>query len=232
MARVIPEGLDSGSGTGFDSLFNNGNYFDVTIHLGESTIPFAAHRVILGTRCPYFDDVFQSRFKEGDDLDLFKHPRVFALADMFRIEELKSITGKKFERQLQQHWISDTFPDSIREVYSTSNNTDSDRIRNIVVGAVASHKQDLLPKFPFQELIREERDFAVDLVLRMAKVVTRIILWSAKGFLFAPRGLGSLIIVILFLFCRTTGYPSEKTSLMALPNRPTLFVVWPTLSSH
>lgn len=65
---------------------------------------------------------------------------MFALVDMFRIEELKLITCKKFERQLQQHWISDMFPGAIREVYSTSNNTDSDRIRNIVVGVVASHK--------------------------------------------------------------------------------------------
>ena len=94
---------------------------------------------------------------------------MFALADMFRIEELKVIACKKFEQQLQQHWISDTFPDSIREVYSASNNTDSDSIRNIVVGAVASHKQDLLQKVPFQELIREVGDFAVDLVLRIAK---------------------------------------------------------------
>ncbi|PMD41730.1 POZ domain-containing protein [Hyaloscypha variabilis F] len=170
MARAIPEGLASSSGTAFDSLFNNSKHSDVTIYLGESKIPFAAHRVVLGTRCPYFDDIFQSGFKEGiineisfekdsphalwrvlcyiytgnysdgpseashserDDLELFKHPRVFALADMFRIEELK-------------HWISDTFPDSIREVYSTSNNTDSDSIRNIVVGVVPSHKQDLL----------------------------------------------------------------------------------------
>jgi hypothetical protein len=37
------------------------------------------------------------------------------------------------------------------------------------VGAVASHKQDLLYKGPFQELVREVGDFAVDLVLRMAK---------------------------------------------------------------
>jgi hypothetical protein len=37
----------------------------VTVYLGESKIPFAAHQVVLGTRCPYFDDVFRSGFKEG-----------------------------------------------------------------------------------------------------------------------------------------------------------------------
>jgi hypothetical protein len=37
----------------------------VTIYLGESKIPFAAHRIVLGNRSPYFDDLFQSGFKEG-----------------------------------------------------------------------------------------------------------------------------------------------------------------------
>ncbi|KAM3066209.1 hypothetical protein ACMFMG_012113 [Clarireedia jacksonii] len=30
---------------------------------------------------------------------------------MFRIDELKVLSCKKFEKQLEQHWISDTFPD-------------------------------------------------------------------------------------------------------------------------
>lgn len=36
---------------------------------------------------------------------------MFALADMFRIDELRVLLCKKFEKQLGQHWISDTFPD-------------------------------------------------------------------------------------------------------------------------
>ena len=84
----------------------------------------------------------------GDDIELFKHPQVFALADVFRIEELKGIACKKFE-QLQTYWFSDTFPDSIREVYSISNNIDSNSIRDTVVNAVALYKQDLVRKGPF-----------------------------------------------------------------------------------
>jgi hypothetical protein len=101
-------------------------------------------------------------------LESFKHLRVFALANMLRVEGLKVIACEKLDRQLQQHWISDTFPDCIREVYLTTNNVDSKSIRNAVVHVVALHKEDLTHKRPFQDLIREVGDFAVDLVLKMA----------------------------------------------------------------
>ncbi|KAH7360792.1 BTB/POZ protein [Rhexocercosporidium sp. MPI-PUGE-AT-0058] len=204
--RTLPW-VDSKSSITFASLFNNTQYSDVTIYLGESKVPFAAHLVVLGSRCPYFDDMFRNGFKESiakevsfekdsphavwralryiytgdysdepsnaltsesDDLELFKHLRVFALADMLRIDELKLIACKKFERQLEQHWISDTLPDCVREVYSTTNSVDSNSIRIAVVNTVASHKEDLVQKGPFQDLIREVGDFAVDLVLKIS----------------------------------------------------------------
>lgn len=96
---------------------------------------------------------------------------MFALADMFRIEQLKILACEKFKKQLQQHWISDTFPDCIREVYTTSNDIDIKTIRNAVVSVVALHKKELVEKRSFQELIREIGDFAVDLVLRVTQEV-------------------------------------------------------------
>ncbi|KAH6690202.1 hypothetical protein BKA61DRAFT_287743 [Leptodontidium sp. MPI-SDFR-AT-0119] len=130
--RTVPW-VNSKSGVTFASLFNNTRYFDVTVYLGEPKVPFAEHLVVLGTRCPYFDEMFRSGFKESitkeisfekdsphavwralcyiytgdysdepsntltsesDDLELFKHLRVFALADMLRIDELKLIACK------------------------------------------------------------------------------------------------------------------------------------------
>ena len=76
------------------------------------------------------------------------------------------VSCKKFEVQLQQHWISDTFPDCIHEVYSTSTNLTT--MRKVVVDVVSLHKQDLVRKRPFQELIRGLGDFAVDLVLKIS----------------------------------------------------------------
>jgi hypothetical protein len=88
---------------------------------------------------------------------------------MFRIDQLKVLSCQKFEEQLQKHWISDTFPDCIREVYSTSTNNEFNTIRKVVVNVVALHQSELAQKRSIQELIREVGDFAVDLVLRMVE---------------------------------------------------------------
>lgn len=42
----------------------------------------------------------------------------------------------------------------IREVYFTTDNAESKSIRNVVVGVVALHREDLTHKGPFQDLIR------------------------------------------------------------------------------
>lgn len=82
------------------------------------------------------------------------------------MDDLKSLLCKKLELQLQTHWISDTFADCIRELYSSSLDMDPIVIRKAVVGMVFSH-QELIQKRPFQELIRKVGDFAVDLVLEI-----------------------------------------------------------------
>jgi len=92
---------------------------------------------------------------------------VFALADMFLIEDLKVLACRRFQEELQGHWSSDLFPDSIRELYSTTNSIDANSIRKVAVDTVVLHRHDLVKKAPFQELIREVGDFAVDLVLSM-----------------------------------------------------------------
>jgi hypothetical protein len=87
---------------------------------------------------------------------------------MFRIEELRELSCRKLELQLQKHWISDTFMDCVQEVYSTSQ--DKAAIRTIVMSVAATHIQELIQKQYFQELIREIGDFAVDLMVKMASI--------------------------------------------------------------
>ena len=77
-------------------------------------------------------------------MELLRHPRVYAFADIFRIENLKTLSCHKFEQQLQQHWISDTLVDCIREVYLTSNDIKSATTRRAVVNIVSSNRRDLI----------------------------------------------------------------------------------------
>jgi len=103
----------------------------------------------------------------GDDLEMLKHPRVFALTDMFRMDDLKALAVKNLEAQLQVHWISDTFPDCVREVYG---NTFQDAaMRQIVVKVVKDHLSNLCSRTAFLDGIRETGDFAVDVVKELAK---------------------------------------------------------------
>ncbi len=101
--------------------------------------------------------------RTGDDLELLKHPRVFALADMFQMDELKMLAREKFEKQLQQHWISDTFSDCIRELYETTQLSDT-AMRRAAVEVARIHAAQLYPQKAFQTLLREVGDFAVDMV--------------------------------------------------------------------
>ena len=104
----------------------------------------------------------------GDDLELLKHPRVFALADMFRMDDLKALAVRNLETQLQKHWISDTFPDCVREVYGNTAQGDA-AMRKIVVEVVKDHLGKLCSTTVFLDVIRETGDFAVDVVKKLAK---------------------------------------------------------------
>lgn len=46
------------------SLFNKSKYSNAIVYLGESKIPFPAHRLVLGISSSFFDDALTSDFKE------------------------------------------------------------------------------------------------------------------------------------------------------------------------
>jgi hypothetical protein len=100
-------------------------------------------------------------------LELLKRPRVFALADMFRMKDLKDLAWEKFKLQLKEHWKSDTFPDCIREVYLTSAEVQSPGTRRLAVEVAALHRKELVQKRLFQDLVRGLGDFAVDLLSKI-----------------------------------------------------------------
>lgn len=100
-------------------------------------------------------------------MELLKHPRVFALADKFQVESLKVLALDNFKNQLQQHWISDTFADCIREVYKDKYNGDRS-MREAVIRVINDHASEVCHRATFREVVHDIGDFAVDVVTRLA----------------------------------------------------------------
>lgn len=95
-----------------------------------------------------------------DDLELLKEPRVYALADMFFLQDLKTVAIAKLKRKLQDLWKDDYFPDCIRYIYE--NTPDSDQaMRSAVVEVAKVHVKELVKKTSFKDLIYDGGDFAV-----------------------------------------------------------------------
>ncbi|KAF2181491.1 hypothetical protein K469DRAFT_589178 [Zopfia rhizophila CBS 207.26] len=96
-----------------------------------------------------------------DDPPLLKDPRVYALADMFFLEDLKALSTAKLQLKLQDLWTSDSFPECVREIYASTPNSDR-AMRSAVVEVARVHVRELGKKAIFKDLIREGGDFAVE----------------------------------------------------------------------
>lgn len=106
----------------------------------------------------YPDDLSQDI---KDDPALLKEPRVYALADMFFLEDLKAVAVAKLQQKLQDLWTSDSFPECIREIYATTPENDLG-MRSAVVEVAKVHVRELGSKDILKDLIREGGDFAVE----------------------------------------------------------------------
>ncbi|EOA85871.1 hypothetical protein ACJQWK_02967 [Exserohilum turcicum] len=95
-----------------------------------------------------------------DDPALLKEPRVYALADMFFLEDLKAVAIAKLQHKLQDLWTNDSFPECIREIYATTPANDLG-MRSAVVEIAKDHIKELGSKSIFKDLIREGGDFVV-----------------------------------------------------------------------
>ena len=95
-----------------------------------------------------------------DDPALLKEPRVYALADMFFLKDLKTVTTAKLKKKLLNLWKDDSFPDCIREIYATTRDRDQ-AMRSAVVDIAKVHAKELVTKTAFKDLIHDGGDFAV-----------------------------------------------------------------------
>ncbi|KAI8626743.1 BTB/POZ domain-containing protein [Xylariaceae sp. FL1651] len=98
-----------------------------------------------------------------DDDILTKHVRVYALADMFLMENLQKHALKKFESTIREQWVHEEFPNCVREIYeSTPENNRG--LRDIVLNTTREHLSELWEKTDFKGLVSNGGDFVVDLI--------------------------------------------------------------------
>jgi hypothetical protein len=92
---------------------------------------------------------------------------------MFFLKELKTLATRKLQEKLKGHWMSDSFPECIREVYSTTSNTDQE-MRPAVVEVATAYAQHLGKKEIFKNVLQEGGDFAVDYVVALTKKLSTV----------------------------------------------------------
>lgn len=83
---------------------------------------------------------------------------------MFQISSLKELACEKFRLQLQKLWVSDTLSICVREVYAMTRPDDIPDLRRCLIDVMVNHRNELIHKPYFHELVRENGDFAIDLL--------------------------------------------------------------------
>lgn len=119
-----------------------------------------------GKYIPSRDAVYLGVFTNSeidDDFELAKHPRVYAIADLLDMKGLQKLCASRFEKQLAEHWISDTFSDAVREVYATTYSNDR-AMRDPLVKIAYQNVAALYLRSDFVKLAKELAEFSGDLI--------------------------------------------------------------------
>lgn len=101
--------------------------------------------------------------QSGDGFDLVVHGRVYVVAEKFGLDELKTLSLRKFIEASSQHWDGDNFITATREAYQ--NTMESDKaLRDVVLAALYKHSE-LLDKQNIQDCLQEVELLAFDLLM-------------------------------------------------------------------
>lgn len=95
-----------------------------------------------------------------DDSAMLKDPRVYALADMFFLRDLKLLALTKMKHRLKVGWQSKSFPVCVEEIYAITRSSCSMRLA--VAQIAAEHGKDLQKEEAFLGLLHGGGDFVVD----------------------------------------------------------------------
>jgi len=102
----------------------------------------------------------------GQDEGPLMLPRIFALADMLCIDELKAFVSECIKAQLEQGFVVTDFLEIVGEVYATTNDTHTE-IRSVLVNTAVSQMDSLVGRSDFRRLMEEFGEFSSALVIAM-----------------------------------------------------------------
>jgi len=97
----------------------------------------------------------------GEAEHLVMHAKMYAVAEKYGINGLKTLAQLKFETLVAEHWNSYDFLDSVAEIYTSTVDTDRG-LRNVVIHIFRSHPE-LAHNTEAQAVVKSVPDFAFDL---------------------------------------------------------------------
>ncbi|KAI1366422.1 BTB/POZ domain-containing protein [Xylaria arbuscula] len=115
---------------------------------------------------------------DQDDDELVKDVRVYVTAEFFMLDNLKQFALRRFESKLEVLWVSELFVDCIRELYTST--TESDQgLRGTVVDIAYAHGAELWDKKAFRDLKYDGGAFAVDLMANYTRSAMKGAFWDS-----------------------------------------------------
>jgi hypothetical protein len=109
----------------------------------------------------------------GDDIEVLKHLWVYELVNMFLMEGLKNLALLQFKSQLYKLHTDGELISCIQEVYEPANHINQ-RMKYAVVEIVWENLRNLSEKVKFLNLVRENGNFAADLVVQVSEYMKNI----------------------------------------------------------
>jgi hypothetical protein len=88
--------------------------------------------------------------------------QVYALADMYDIQDLKTLSISKFEQAAQRDWKSSSFPQVIDYVYKSTPTSDRG-LRDIIVKTIVKHSE-LVSDGKFDQLLEAHGQVGKDIL--------------------------------------------------------------------
>ena len=92
------------------------------------------------------------------------HPKVYAVADFYRVVKLKALCVEKFTKQLPALYTNDTLAPCIREIYASTTSA-QDPLRKALVYGLKNCTHDLRWTDAFRKVLVEVAEFSGGLVL-------------------------------------------------------------------